>query len=116
MLEPLFCPSLHFKILTSDKLIPLLEHPFFVSPAFLPLSLIFPSLEHSLPCQTGLPHLLQGLARVQDEGQSYGSGAVTALPGETEEGGPEEGAAAHEGCSHVQRHQNKVQKLKKIQS
>lgn len=62
--------------------------------------------------QSGLSHLLQGLSRVHDEGQRHGSRAVAALPGEAEEGGPEEGAAAHEGRSHVGRHQDEVQELR----
>lgn len=62
--------------------------------------------------QPGLSHLLQGLARVHDEGQRHGGRAVAALPGEAEEGGPEEGAAAHEGRSHVGRHQDEVQELR----
>lgn len=85
-------------------------------PPFLPLSLVVPPLKHPLPCQAGLAHLLQGLPGVQDKGQSHGGGAIAALPGETEEGGPEEGAAAHEGRPHVERHQNKVQELKRDSS
>lgn len=44
-------------------------------------------------------------------GQGGGRRAVAALPGEAEEGGPDEGAAAGEGGAHVQRHQGKVQEL-----
>lgn len=75
------------------------------------LSLVFPLDLLLLPGQSGLAHLLQGLARVHDEGQSHAGRAVAALPWEAQEGGPEEGAAAHEGRSHVERHQDKVQKL-----
>lgn len=64
-----------------------------------------------LPGQPSLTHLLQSFPGVHDEGQGHGGGAVAVLPGETQEGGPEEGAAAHEGGPHVQRHQDKVQKL-----
>lgn len=76
------------------------------------LSLVAPLHPLLLARQTGLSHLLQGLARVHDEGQGHGSGAVAALPGKAEEGGPEEGAAAHEGRSHVGRHQDEVQELR----
>lgn len=75
------------------------------------LSLVVPLPPLLLASQPGLAHLLQGLARVHDEGQSHGGGAVAALPREAEEGGPEEGAAAHEGRSQVGRHQDKVQEL-----
>lgn len=76
------------------------------------LSLVVPLHPLLLARQPGLPHLLQGLAGVHDESQSHGSGAVAALPREAEEGGPEEGAAAHEGRSQVGRHQAKVQELR----
>lgn len=71
----------------------------------LPLGLLL------LSGQPGLTHLLQSFTGVHDEGQSHGGGAVAVLPREAQEGGPEEGAAAHEGRPHVQRHQDKVQKL-----
>lgn len=76
------------------------------------LSSVFPLGLLLFSCQSGLAHLLQGLTGVHDEGQGHGGSAIAALPGEAQEGGPEEGAAAHEGCSHVQRHQDKVQKLR----
>ena len=44
-----------------------------------------------------------------DEGG--GGRAVSALTGETQERGPDEGTAAGEGGAHVQGHQSKVQKL-----
>lgn len=75
-------------------------------------SLVVPLRSLLFARQSGLSHLLQGLARVHDEGQCHGSRAVAALPGEAEEGGPEEGAAAHEGRSHVGRHQDEVQELR----
>lgn len=75
------------------------------------LSLVFPLGLLLFSCQSGLAHLLQGLTGVHDEGQSHGGSAIAALPGKAQEGGPEEGAAAHEGGPHVQRHQDKVQKL-----
>lgn len=64
-----------------------------------------------LPGQAGLPHLLQSLAGVHDEGQRHADRAVAVLAGEAEEGGPQEGAAAHEGRAHVQRQQREVQQL-----
>lgn len=58
--------------------------------------------------QPRFTHLLQGLAGVHDEGKRHSSSAITILTREAQEGCPEEGAAAHECCSHVQRHQHKV--------
>ena len=80
---------------------------------FLPL--VFPLGLFLFSGQPGLAYLLQGLTGVHDKGQSHAGSAITALPGEAQEGGPEEGAAAHEGRSHVQRHQDEVQKLGKGQ-
>lgn len=74
-------------------------------PSVLPLGLL------PFPSEPGLTHFLQSFTWVHDEGQSHASRAVTALPGEAQEGCPEEGAAAHEGRSHVQRHQDEVQEL-----
>lgn len=76
------------------------------------LSSVVPLHPLLLARQSGLSHLLQRLARVHDEGQCHGCGAVAALPGEAEKGGPEEGAAAHEGRPHVGRHQDEVQELR----
>lgn len=73
--------------------------------------LVFPLGLLPFSGQPGLAHLLEGLTRVHDEGQGHTGSAITTLPGEAQEGGPEEGAAAHEGRPHVQRHQDKVQKL-----
>lgn len=44
-----------------------------------PPSSVLPLLQSSLPGQARLPHLLQGLAGVHDEGQRRGGGAVAAL-------------------------------------
>lgn len=44
------------------------------------LSLVFPLDLLLLPGQSGLAHLLQGLARVHDEGESHAGRTVAALP------------------------------------
>ena len=75
------------------------------------LPLVFPLCLLLFSGQPSLANLLQGLTGVHDEGQSHPGCAIAALPGEAQEGGPEEGAASHEGCPHVQWHQDKVQKL-----
>lgn len=64
-----------------------------------------------LPGQSGLTHLLQSFTRVHDERERHAGRAVAVLPREAQEGGPEEGAAAHEGGPHVQRHQGEVEEL-----
>lgn len=79
--------------------------PLIVVPSVLPLGLL------PFPSEPGLTHLLQSFTRVHDEGQSHAGRAIAVLPREAQEGCPEEGAAAHEGRSHVQRHQDEVEEL-----
>lgn len=75
------------------------------------LHLVFPLGPLLLSGQSGLTHVFQSFTGVHDKCQSHGGGAVAALPWEAQERGPEEGAAAHEGRSHVQRHQDEIEKL-----
>lgn len=81
----------------------------------LPLALVLPLGFLLLTGQPGLTHILQSFAGVHDKCQSHSGSAIAALSGKAQEGGPKEGAAAHESCPHVQRHQDEVEELKRAQ-